>query len=276
MNRHACSAKRQNLPFRIAAPSWLVPGSVSENCAWIDAHLHDRVDEIALMLLETEPCLAYTDEELLPPWLAAPASEEDEAGDDPEEQPEAANLSFHAHLPLDLPWELGLDKAWRKVEALLARVERLHPRRYVLHPPEGISLRLLAGRFVAAGVEPRTVLLENVQGCDLTEIWPEVLDSGFGACVDLGHVLLYHQYPTLALPGLERRVDMLHLCAPDRTRPGRHLPLTELDDTGRMLLGSMLDALAPDATIVPEVFDLEGFQASLDLLPELAAHRENA
>jgi hypothetical protein len=277
VNQSSCSAERQYFPFRIAAPSWLLPGTVSENCAWIAEHLQDSVDEVALMFLETEPCLAYTAEELTPPWLLPQESPKDEGtgedtnenmGDDAEEtEASPPPLTFHAHLPLDLPWEQGLEKAWRMLERLLVRADRLSPRRYVLHPPpEGISLRMLAGRFAAAGIEPRKVLLENVQGCDLTEIWPEVLESGFGACVDLGHILLYHQYQMLALPGLGERVDMLHLSAPDPTRPGRHLPLSELDDTGRLLLGSMLSALRPGATVVLEVFDVEGFRSSLQTL----------
>lgn len=262
----SCSTERHKFPFHIAAPSWLLPGTVAENCAWVADNLQAHVSEVALMFLETEPCLAYSDEELLPPWLVRPEPEEPEEDEDAPE-PEPAPLSFHVHLPLDLPWEQGLEKTWRKIEGLLARTARLTPRRYVLHPPpEGISLRMLAGHFAAAGIEPRKVLLENVEGNDLTEIWPEVLESGFGACVDLGHILLYGQYRMLALPGLGKRVDMLHLSAPDPARPGQHLPLTELDDTGRLLLGSMLDALSPGATVTLEVFDIDGFSASLEAL----------
>ncbi|MGE4292249.1 MAG: cobamide remodeling phosphodiesterase CbiR [Desulfovibrio sp.] len=268
-NQTPCSPERKNFPFRIAAPSWLLPGTVSENCAWIADNLLGCVDEIALMLLETDACIAYTDGELLPPWFTPrELPEEMEESEDAEpSEPEPAPVTFHAHLPLDLPWEQGLEKTWRRLEQLLARTAPLNPRRYVLHPPpEGISLRMLAGRFAAAGIEPRRVLLENVQGCDLTEIWPEVLESGFGACVDLGHILLYGQYPLLALPGLGERVDMLHLSAPDPARTGRHRPLTELDDTGRLVLGSMLDALTPGATVVLEVFDMDEFNMSLRVL----------
>lgn len=275
--QHPCSSQRQHFPFRIAAPSWLTPGTVSENCAWVAANLTDHVDEIALMLLETEPCLAYSNEELLPPWLTMAYDMEPEEDEELLEEPEPAPVTFHAHLPLDLPWHLGPDKAWRKIEALIVKTNPLKPRRFVLHPPpEGISLTLLAGRFAAAGVEPRQVLLENVQGCDLTDIWPEVLESGFGACVDLGHILLYGQYRLLALPGLGKRVDMLHLSAPDLARPGHHLPLTELDQNGRLLLSSMLSALTPGATVVLEVFDKEEFSSSLDtlfsLMPDHEAH----
>jgi hypothetical protein len=238
------------------------------------------------MFLETEPCLAYTREELLPPWLAEAEIPEtnalaadfehldeylSQAGQDESPATPAPDLTFHAHLPLDLPWDQGPNKAWRKIETLIQKAAPLNPRRYVLHPPPpGISLKMLAGQFAAAGVEPRQVLLENIEGCDLSEIWPEVLDSGFGACVDLGHILLYSQFPMLALPGLGERVDMLHLNAPDPFRPGRHLSLAYLDDNGRLLLRSMLDALTPGATVVLEVFDAEGFQESLEVLRELA------
>ncbi|SKA88312.1 hypothetical protein SAMN02745704_02104 [Paucidesulfovibrio gracilis DSM 16080] len=292
-NQAACTNGGKPFPFRIAAPSWLHPGPVSENCAWIADNLAHTVDEVALMFLETESCLAYSREELLPPWLQAPSLPADElpetgsaftddelaaltAAEADEDSVPKPDLSFHVHLPLDLPWDQGFNTAWRKIEALIQKAEPMHPRRYVLHPPpQGVSLRMLAGQFAAAGVKPRRVLLENIQGCDLSEIWPEVLDSGFGACVDLGHILLYSQFPMLALPGLGERVDMLHLSAPDPFRPGRHLPLSHLDDNGRLLLRSMLDALTPGATVVLEVFDADGFQESLETLWELVPPKDS-
>ena len=70
----------------IGAPSFVMPANVADNARF----LAGRVDEVALCLLEARSCLAYDDEDL-PPALA--------------DRP----LSWHVHLPVDLPWPASAD-----------------------------------------------------------------------------------------------------------------------------------------------------------------------
>lgn len=226
----------------LAGPSWIIPGTVSENCV----RLSGLVDEVALMLLETEACLAYGPDDL--PADLAPLS-----------------LTCHAHLPTDLDWSEP-DNAWAGLAALVEKIAHLSLRTFVLHPPPDPSLLpWLAKKFRAIGIAPTNVMLENVRENDLTQCWQIVLHSGFSTCLDLGHVLAYGQR-THELPGVWENTRMLHLCAPDTGTPSRHRSLALLDESGTALLQSWLKQVRKDATLTVEIFDEKGLRESLDFL----------
>ncbi len=228
-------------PFTVAAPSFVIPAGVVENSHF----LADCFPEVALLLFESEACLAYTDIDL-PTTLAA------------------LPVSWHVHLPLDLAWDTGLDRAWETIAILMDKIAFLAPRAWVLHPPaKPDMLGPLAKRFCDFGVAPADVLLENVDESDLTAIWPEVQANGFSVCLDLGHILAYDQHPVLDLPGLWEIVRMLHIYAADKGS-GKHNGLEHLDEHGRNLLRTILKRFKGD-TLTLEIFN-EAIFASLDLL----------
>ncbi|MDO5484253.1 MAG: hypothetical protein Q4F27_05035, partial [Desulfovibrionaceae bacterium] len=76
------------LAGRLAAPSFVLPGTVAENAAF----LAGKVDEVALCLFEAQACLAYTAADM-------PAALAD------------LPLRWHVHLPVDLPWPTTAGKA---------------------------------------------------------------------------------------------------------------------------------------------------------------------
>jgi hypothetical protein len=104
--------------FRLAAPSCVIPDRVGPNCR----RLSSLVGEVGLMLLETRGCLDY-DERDLPGDLSA------------------LGLSYHAHLPLDLPWAEGPGAVADAICALEQKIAFLCPRGYVLHPPAPVSFQ---------------------------------------------------------------------------------------------------------------------------------------
>ena len=115
--RHLCVAnieKKWSLDFgfTIAAPSFVIPAGVAENSRF----LADYFPEICLLFFETEACLKYTDSDLSPDLADLP-------------------VKWHVHLPLDLPWEQGLDVVWSKIAGLIDKTAYLAPRLYVLPPP---------------------------------------------------------------------------------------------------------------------------------------------
>lgn len=229
-------------PFTVAAPSFVIPAGAAENSVF----LADYFPEVCLLFFETESCLAYTDFDL-------PA--------------ELANLSvsWHVHLPLDLPWQDGLDEAWQKIVGLMDKAAYLSPRSWVLHPPtEPDMLVPLAARFRDAGIDPADILLENVDETDFVAIWPEAREGGYSTCLDLGHILAYDQHPVLALPGLWDTVRMLHVYAADKGK-GKHLGLGSLSNDGKKILRDMLTHFQGD-TLTLEVFDETEIFSSLDLL----------
>jgi len=233
-------------PFHLAAPSAVLPAGLAENSKF----LADYFPEIAILFFETEACLAYTDEDL-PAHLA----------DLP--------CSWHVHMPLDLPWQAGFEAAWQKIDGLLDKIALVSPKAYVLHPPDAPDMLLpLAAKLRDKGVDPARFLIENVGQCSLTPVWDEVVEGGYSACLDIGHIQAYDQRDVLKLHGLWERVRMLHVYGAERNM--RHHPLRDLDPVGQVLLKSMLER-AFDFTVTLEVFRQEELFDSLDLLGEWLA-----
>ncbi len=222
--------------FTVAAPSFVIPAGAAENSRF----LADFFPEICLLFFETEACLKYDDHDLPPDLSDLP-------------------VSWHIHLPLDLPWEQGLDVAWDKISRLVNKTAYLSPRVHVLHPPTVPGmLEPLARKFRQAGIDPSDILLENVEETDLTAMWDQARLSGYSTCLDLGHILAYDQHSILDLPGLWDTVRMLHVYAPKNG--GRHTSLANLDKNGQEVLRNMLRKFHGD-TVTLEIFDEEIFES---------------
>lgn len=207
-------------PFCVAAPSFVVPDTVSGNAHFLAPYFQ----EIAILLFQTKACLDY-DTTDLSPRLAQ------------------LDVKWHVHLPLDLEWGQGPQKdihqAWQAIHGLVKKVDYLKPVSYVLHPPSSPEqLRPLAARFKSVGIAPCCVLLENVEETDLARYYETALQEGFRFCLDLGHVLAYNQDHLLALPQIWEHVDMLHVCAPGHQ--GRHESLAQLSAAGKNMLQEWL------------------------------------
>lgn len=252
----------KTLPITVAAPSFISPGTVAHNCALIDG----LFPEMALCLFETAACLRYGDHN----------------ADDLPADPSSLSLSFHAHLPLDLPWDEGPAAAARAALGVAAAVDRLGPHSYVLHPPATPGeLEAFTRAWAEAGRAPGALLLENIRGNDLRALLPALqhltgpsspgadaapAGPGPGLCLDLGHMMAYEQ--SFLVDTVDwARVRMLHVNAP---QPGgsKHLPLDQLDAAGRALLRRLLERLAPGAVVTLEVFDERGLMRSAELLME--------
>jgi len=246
----------EKLPWTLAAPSCVLPAGVAENCAF----LAPGFDEIALAFFETQACLAYTEQDL-PPGLAH------------------LPVSWHIHLPLDLPWGAGAGRVAEITLALLEKVAHLSPHAFVLHPPQAAQeapglLAGLARRLESAGVAPARVLVENISGRDLARLWPVVESAGFGVCLDLGHMLVHGQEDFLDLPGLSARTRMVHLNAPDPQKPARHASLALLSGAGLRLCRRLVETLAPGGVVVLELFNAQALSESLRVLHALVAAGE--
>jgi hypothetical protein len=225
-----------SMSFRLAAPSCVIPDRVGSNCR----ALSPLVREVALMLLETRGCLDY-DEHDLPASLPS------------------LGLAFHAHLPLDLPWQDGPAAVGDAISALEQKIAFLHPRGYVLHPPApGDLSRLLRHRPDLSS----KLWLENTRQGDLGEIWGEITSLGLGVCLDVGHMISYGQAGIMSLPGFFDRVRILHIYGGESQRG--HAGLDQLPDPG--LLRDILRRVRGDETLVVEIFSLDELERSLGLL----------
>lgn len=254
----AVLAKKILRGWRTAAPSFVMPGTVGENCRF----LAGKADEVGIVFFQTRASLDYGPDDL-PPDMAG------------------LGLDYHVHLPLDLPWDKGPDEVARLVRLLARKVEFLGPRNYVLHPPGGAQgpefLQRFVNRSARFGLGPDKLVLENVEECGLVEIWPLIMESGCKVCLDLGHMLAYSQTEILALPGLWERVEMFHIYSPGKPgpKPGHvHASLAGLDREGRALLREMAFKAAPGGTIMFEIFDWPGVSESIELFRTWAGEWE--
>lgn len=270
------------LPGRtLAAPSWVGSGTILDNCAF----LAGRVDEVGLLFFESTSCLAYTEQDL-------PAS----LGELP--------LTYHVHLPVDLPMRepakaADICLALLNKTAFLAEKKRVPDSaafaregkgakffpeqgqpsvlpRAVLHPPcddpsdAAHSSRLLARfarRFTDQGGSPADLLLENVATNDLLKLEAVVREYDFSICLDLGHMLGYNQFGLLRSRHILQRAAMLHVNAPGRGKAvGAHLPLTALDGAGLRMAERVCKSIPRSAVIMMEMFDWPHIVASLPLI----------
>ena len=249
------------LAGRLAAPSFVLPGTVAENARFLSG----RVDEMALCFFEAQACLKYGENDL-PPNLAEPS--------------ESGTLRCHVHLPVDLPWpsrhgtaaEAEAAAAADLALAVCAGAAYLHPGLAVLHPPAGSPahkrslLRAFAARWQARSRIP--LLLENVDSCDVLELGKTFpADHGLGLCLDVGHLLGYAQ-DHLLNSELPETAALVHWSAPGRK--DQHLPLTEFTMRQRRTAAALMGRLPHTAVHLAEIFHWPGVAASLPVLAALA------
>lgn len=256
--------------WRLAAPSLVLPDALDVNCR----ALAGRVDDICLTLYETRSCLAYTETELATDLATLPGR----AG---------RPLGFHAHLPLDLPWEAGAAVVVEAVADLAKKCAYLGPEFFVLHPPDAAAqfedfLAVWRGR----GFDPGMLLVENIESNDLADILALADAAGCGLCFDVGHAQAFDQERLLDRPETLRMLRCLHVYSPHDgpKRPFReqgghgHYSLSRLDAAGRALLRRALDLAAaardargePDFSVLIEVFEWRALCESSAILAELA------
>lgn len=249
--------KQKNTRRALAAPSWVFPGNIAENAAF----LSEKVDEVGLLFMESASALAYGPEDL-PAHLA----------DLP--------LSWHVHLPGDLDFHDPAAAAATCLK-LMDKVDYLAPRRAVLHPPRGLNRSNFA-TYIAQlqnfmlywcinGRDSRDILLENLPEHDISDILTAADKLDASICLDLAHYLLAGGTAQGLPPGLMERVRLLHLCAPAPAvrlamQKGHHHPLTALDNEGRAVGVAICRAALPDTVFMLELFNWTDLTNSLPVL----------
>lgn len=236
------------IPF--AAPSCVIPGTVAENAHF----LAGKVSEVALCFFESQPCLAYGVEDLPMELKDLP-------------------LSWHVHLPVDLPWEAGGRAAAAVAVALLGKVAYVSPWAAVLHPPHGapggqrpeVLLRDFATLWKEHCGLP--VLLENIDTSSLVDLTEVIEQADYGICLDVGHALGYGQGALLDNAALLRRVALVHWSAPGQR--DQHLPLTALTPEETDIARRVAGMLPANTRHLLEIFHWSGVEASAPMLEDL-------
>ncbi|MFP4083276.1 MAG: cobamide remodeling phosphodiesterase CbiR [Desulfonatronovibrio sp.] len=232
--------------FILAGPSCVIPGRIPENVSF----LKDLVSEIGLTFFDSRGSLEYTRADL-PKNLAV------------------QGLKYHVHLPLDLDWTKGADHVFQVARALAQKVWFLGPDKFVLHPPDSSrDLEELALLWIKNGFKARQLLVENIKGNDLSGLWPVIEATGLGVCLDIGHLMAYHQVDILKKDIILDRTSLVHVYGKeDHTG---HKGLSVISREGETLLRQILSGIKEGSSVLVEVFEQEDFLDSRDILIHMA------
>ena len=232
--------------FILAGPSFVIPGGMLENVMV----LKDLVSEVGLTFFETRACLDYTQEDI-PVKLAG------------------LGLKFHVHLPLDLDWSRGSDEVFQVVLSLIRKAGHLAPDKFVLHPPDNAGhLADFARLWARSSFRPEQLLVENISGCDLSQ-HREIIDkAGLGICLDIGHVMAYNQWSLLDGVDIWERISLVHVYG--REDHTGHVGMKVLDPEGKRLLQLILSRVKENTSVLLELFSLDVFLDSRDILIQMA------
>jgi hypothetical protein len=238
----------------IAAPSCIIPGTAAQNARFLEQRAGGRIQEIALCFFETMPSLACAEDGFPDALTGLP-------------------FSWHVHLPADLPWQTGAEASANCALRLMRKVQVLQPRMAVLHAPDLPARKALLAAFADMWYTRCAVplLLENIAGCDLLDLTQFIVDAEFGVCLDLGHMLAYGQQNITDIPDLVSRVRLAHWSAPGGA--DRHLSLTQLTQEEKGSIRAAAAKLPAMTAHLLEIFDWNGVEESLALLPDLLPSR---
>lgn len=232
--------------FTLAAPSFVIPGPIFENAVL----LKDYVGEVGLTFFDSRACLGYTEKDL-PVSLTG------------------LGLKYHVHLPLDLDWGLGAEHVFRVVQALVQKSWFLQPDKFVLHPPPGAGLlEEFAVLWKSSGLQPSHLLLENIKDSDFSGLWRIIEDHALGICLDIGHIMAYDQMNILEKDIVWERTSLVHVYG--REDHTGHSGLKVISAQGIRLLHRILSRTGDNTTVLLEVFSLQDFLDSRDILFQMA------
>ncbi len=232
--------------FTLAGPSSVVPGTIQDNVMV----LKNLVSEVGLTFFETRACLCYTRNDI-PNSLAG------------------LGLKYHVHLPLDLNWTHGSGHVFQVVAALVQKTGFLSPDKFVLHPPADAGhLEEFSLLWQKSGFDPGQLLVENVSGHDLSNLWEVVEEQGLGVCLDIGHILAYDQMSILEEDIVWERTALVHVYG--REDHTGHVGLTVMTESGKRTLQLILSRVKDGTSVLLEIFTLQDFLDSRDILIQMA------
>lgn len=260
---------KRRFPFRLGATSYVLHDDVLPNLHY----LKHRVDSIELLLFESDTESNY------PP--AGTVRELKETAAD-------CDLVFTVHLPANQP--LGSrDRATRQaaVGTILRAIEAvrpLDPHTLELHLEPDTQGESAPSRDLpawqaacidslealkAGGVDPARVGIETLE-YDFDCALPVIEATGFGICMDIGHVW-YNGFDEAAfLAGILPRARSFHLHGFDSERDHKGLHHMPREQVARFIRAVAGQPDAADRVVTLEVFSASDFHHSLEVLDGLS------
>jgi sugar phosphate isomerase/epimerase len=251
---------RRRLPFRLGTTSYVYPAEILPNVR----SLKNRVEDIEIVLFESDEVSNFPS----PREMRELAAIGEESG-----------LSYTVHLPLDILLgdpdrrirRSSVGKCLRAIDATAG----LTPHAYIVHcqgVPENDHRHWLDESWLIRLDQSIVEILDHLEAprllCVETLSYPFQLVEdlierrGLGICLDVGHVILYHQPLDLYLERYLPRTRVIHLHGNSDGRD--HLDLSRLPAATLDLLFSSLAArpTAGDLVLTLEIFTEEDLRIS--------------
>jgi len=260
---------KTHFPFQLGTTSYILRDDILPNVHF----LKNKVGSVELLLFESDEVSNYPSPSVIQELNTIAAD---------------FSLTYTVHLPLHVP--LGTrNKSERKknVEIILRAIDAtsaLNPHAWDLHlePDEKCyerpivdldawqesTLRSLE-EIKAAGADPKRIGIEVLE-YDYSFVDPIIKQSGFGTCLDIGHVWYRNFDESFFLDTVLPNARHFHLHGFNEERDHKglnHIPPEQVQ--------RFIDAVAaqPDAAnriVTIEVFSEESFNQSMDVLKQLA------
>lgn len=247
-------------PWRVGAPSYVLPAGVEENVAF----LAPLVDDVQLLFFESSGRNA------LPHHFDIRRLKDIAAEHD---------LTYTVHLPGDLDPASDSESLRSQVVEEIARImEEMHPLAPLCHdlhlPGPGTGdrrrwhdnlggfLALLTARL--AGEEKR-VGVENIDS-DFDPVRSLALEHGLKLCLDFGHALRFGPEPAALLADIP---EALHVHLHGLERGKDHRPLGENETDLVKELSATMRRTGYSGPVTLEIYERRGLETSLNLLAGL-------
>jgi len=251
---------RRRLPFRLGTTSYIYPAAILPNVR----SLRNRVDDIEIVLFESDEVSNYP----RPREIGELAAIGEESG-----------LSYTVHLPLDLflgdPDPRIRQSSVNKCLRAIAATSGLKPHAYIVHfqgSPTEDHRRWLDESWLMRLDQSVGQILDHLEAprllCAETLSYPfQVVEDlierrDLGICLDVGHIILYHQPLDLYLQRYLPRTRVIHLHGNSDGRD--HQDLSRLPAATLDLVFASLAArpTAGDLVLTLEIFSEEDLRIS--------------
>lgn len=257
---------QRRLPFRLGAPSYVIPADIVPNVEFLASH----VDDVEILVMES-------DERSPLPSGQVVTTLKQLAG--------CHGLTYTVHLPLDIEPGCTNDENRRRSVGKIVRAAQalsaLTPFAYVLHLPLSgwrttneddrqcwrQSLARSVREILAYGMEPEDLCVETL---DYPFEWIEDLieEYGLSVCVDVGHLILEGREVLQCLDRYWPRVRILHLHGVVNGKD--HRAVSHLDQ-GLLsrILSRFTNGGERERVVTLEVFDRVRLEESLSLMERI-------
>jgi sugar phosphate isomerase/epimerase len=250
-------------PFRLGTTSYILADDILPNIQF----LGPLVDDIELVLFESEEISNLPDAELLARWNELKAQH---------------RLTFTVHLPLDIQWG-SADEGLRKKSVdqclrIMDLSKSLSPFAYILHfhgdqRGKNPSHRLADWRgaltrstreLLKHGVEPDLICVETLD-YPFELVADIVLDHSLSVCLDVGHLAFFGYSLQEHLEKYWERTRVVHLHGNENGTDHKDIGLYDCRRL-QLLMDRLKEKPGRERVLTLEIFNEQDLAGSLDIM----------